>query len=361
MTPEMISPEFVRVEQGPVEAPAEGPPAKAVVEIRPRERITAITQLPSIWTMEANVEWLIDGILPLGSVNLITSESGVGKTWLAYAIAGAVARGESFAGLKVQQRPVLYLDGENPLCVAKQRLFHLGIPQTPNFWVWGGWIDDPPPGPNSPLIREFAKHEKPLLIWDSLIDFHDGDEQSAKETRAFMKHFRSLANLGATVLILHHTGKTSTSQDYRGSSDIKAAVDMAYHLEPEFSVNEGIHLLTLRNFKGRFAPGKSFGLEFVKQEGFIACEMPDTKTVVDPMQTIIEIVRDRPGSNQSQIVKIAKALGVGKHQVEECLADGPFNLERGNGRTLLYTVAEDRIPELPAPKEREYGNTTVPA
>ena len=52
---------------------------------------------------EQHIEWLIDGIIPLGSVTLISGESGVGKTWLAYAIAGAVARGESFAGLKVQQ------------------------------------------------------------------------------------------------------------------------------------------------------------------------------------------------------------------------------------------------------------------
>ncbi len=325
------------------------------------DKITSITQLPSIWKLEQNIEWLIDGLIPLGSVNLITSESGTGKTWVAYAIAGAVARGEGFAGHAVRQRSVLYLDGENPLCVAKERLFNLGIPQIPNFDVWGGWVCEPPPGPSSTLLREYARQHKPLLIWDSLVQFHDGDEQSASETRAFMKHFRALANTGATVIILHHTGKTSTSQDYRGSSDIKAAVDMAYHLEPEFSLNEGIHLLRLRNFKGRFAPGKSFGLQFVKGKGFISCEMPDTKTAVNPMQTIIEIVRDRPGSNQSQIVKMAQALGVGKHQVEKCLADGPFKLERGNGRTLLYTVANDRIPELPTPKERKYGNTTVPA
>jgi len=106
-----------------------------------------------------------------------------------------------------------------------------------------------------------VQQHRPLLIWDSLIDFHDGDEQSAKETRRFMKHFRALANAGATVIILHHTGKTETSQDYRGSSDIKAAVDTAYRLETEFSLDKGIHRLTLRNFKGRFAIGRDFALD----------------------------------------------------------------------------------------------------
>src|SRR5713101_3402089 len=220
--------EFARWEAAPLEAvraDVATVPAKVAPEKLPNagttDKITNIAQLPSIWTLEQPIEWLIDGIIPLGSVNLITSESGTGKTWVAYAIAGAVARGEGFAGHAVKQRPVLYLDGENPLCVAKQRLFDLGIPETNSLQVWGGWVCDPPPGPDSAIIRDFVRQHRPLLIWDSLIDFHDGDEQSASETRAFMKHFRALANAGATVLILHHTGKTATSQDYRGSSDIK--------------------------------------------------------------------------------------------------------------------------------------------
>jgi RecA-family ATPase len=192
-----------------VERPELGAPG--VIEIRPAARITDIAQLPPIWRLEQNIEWLIDGIIPLGSITLLSGESGGGKTWLAYAMAGAVARGWAFADLKVQQRPVLYVDGENPLCVAKQRLFDLGIQETNGLRVWGGWVCDPPSDPDNGIIREFVQEQKPLLIWDSLIDFHDGDEQSASDTRAFMKHFRALANVGATVLILHHTGKTPTS------------------------------------------------------------------------------------------------------------------------------------------------------
>jgi len=77
------------------------------------DKITGIAQLPSIWTLKADIEWLIDGMIPLGSITLLSGESGGGKTWLAYIIAGAVARGKSFADLKVQRRPVLCLDGEN--------------------------------------------------------------------------------------------------------------------------------------------------------------------------------------------------------------------------------------------------------
>jgi archaellum biogenesis ATPase FlaH len=336
--------------------PPQPAPAKAAELAKP-PTITNVAQLPSIWTLEANIEWLIDGLIPLGSLNLITSESGTGKTWVAYAIAGAVARGEAFAGLAVKQRPVLYLDGENPLCVAKQRLWDLGIAETPDLRVWGGWVDDPPHGPGSALLRDYARQHRPLLIWDSLVQFHDGDEQSAKETRAFMKHFRQLAHAGATILILHHTGKTATSQEYRGSSDIKAAVDMAYLLETESTLMGRIHRLTLRNFKSRFAPEKDFGLEFVHRQGFVACDVPEKGAAADAMPIITDIVAGNPGNNQAQIVALAQRGGISKHQVEKCLRDGPFKRQRGNRNEWLYSLAVVQLPNLPAPIEE--GNREI--
>lgn len=224
MSAALLEPTAIEVERPELAAPH-------VLEIRPANKITDIAQLPPIWRLEQNTEWLIDGIIRLGSITLLSGESGGGKTWLAYAIAGAVARGWAFADLKVQQRPTLYLDGENPLCVAKQRLFDLGIPETNGLQVWGRWVGDPPPGPDSAIIREFVQRHRPLLIWDSLIDFHDGDEQSASETRKFMKQFRAT---GTSRRDCSHSAphrQNPTSQDYRGSSDIKAAVDMAYCLE----------------------------------------------------------------------------------------------------------------------------------
>jgi hypothetical protein len=38
------------------------------------------------------------------------------------------------------------------------------------------------------------------------------------------------------------------------------------------------------------------------KKAFISCEVPDQPTARDAMQTIIEIVKAHPGSNQSQIV-----------------------------------------------------------
>jgi hypothetical protein len=60
--------------------PAEVAPEQGVTTA---DKITNIAQLPSIWKLEQPIEWLIDGIIPLGSINLLSGESGGGKTWLA--------------------------------------------------------------------------------------------------------------------------------------------------------------------------------------------------------------------------------------------------------------------------------------
>jgi hypothetical protein len=79
--------------------------------------------------------------------------------------------------------PVLYIDGENPLALIKERLEHLGIPKTAELHIWGGWAKDPPPGPSAEVVEEFVRQTHSLIIWDSLIEFHPGDESNATETR----------------------------------------------------------------------------------------------------------------------------------------------------------------------------------
>ena len=62
-----------------------------------------------------------------------------------------------------------------------------------------------------------------------------------------MKHLRSYASAGATVVILHHPAKSEGSSG-RGSSVIRGAVDVAYL--QELSQESG--LITLRCLKNRF-------------------------------------------------------------------------------------------------------------
>src|SRR5437868_5972548 len=85
---------------------------------------------PSVWDENANIEWLIADIIPLNGITLISGPSGTGKSWLSYAVGGAVAHGQPFLGQTVEQRLVLYLDRENPLAIVKRNLNDLAITRT---------------------------------------------------------------------------------------------------------------------------------------------------------------------------------------------------------------------------------------
>ena len=69
--------------------------------------------------------------------------------------------------------------------------------------------------------------------------------------RAFMNQCRKLADLGATVAVVHHDGKADSARDYRGSSDFKAAIDGGFHVT-NFGENGLLDKLVLRCFKSRF-------------------------------------------------------------------------------------------------------------
>jgi archaellum biogenesis ATPase FlaH len=322
------------------------PPERPVV-VNPGERelVKELRELLPVWGISANVDWLIERLLPVGSVNLLAGDSGSGKTWLAHAIAGAVARGAEFMGLRVLRRPVLYLDGENPLVIVKRNLQELAIGPTEELLIWGGWHHEPAPGPDKEWLLDFVKAQpadrKPLLIWDSLVEFHNGDEQSSTQTREFMKHFRALADVGATVLILHHTGKAKSAQQYRGSSDIKAAVDVAL-LVTSTERDGKLYRLKLECFKSRFAPKQDFGLEFQSGQGFRPWQIPGRSNHKDAMAIVREIIRRNPKSNQKSIIKLAQEQGLTKGQVEQCLKDGDWRKERGAGRSagILHWIEE---------------------
>ena len=308
-----------------------------------RKKITSVSELPPVWDIEMNLEWLVQDFLAAGSVNLLSAESDTGKTWLAYFIAGAVAQGHPILGREVRQRKVLYLDGENPLYVVKQRLFDLGIKETPELKIWGGWNDSPPPGPNSPIVQQFAREHQPLIVYDSLIEFHPGSEQSSNETRGYMRRFRTLANLGGTVLVLHNCGKAETAKPYRGSSDIKASVDMAYELKKVPEHSETLENLSIKCFKGRLGPVQNFGMRFERGVGFVPSERSEDHSIKTTHEVVEDILLARPGSNQGQVVELARDRGLSKHQTEAALKSGPWRTEPGRGREILYYAPDEEF------------------
>jgi hypothetical protein len=247
----------------------------------------AITDIPAVRDCGQHaIEYLRKPELPRGAVIGLTGDSGSGKSTLALAWAGEVAA----AGT-----PVLVLDRENPISVVAERLERLGITDGALLRYWGGWLAEPPPQPNDPAVLDWVKscEPRPLMIVDSMVAFHGGDENDAGETRAFMQQCRTVADLGGTVVVVHHDGKADTSKDYRGSSDFKASLDEGFHITNLPGPDGRLGTLCLRCYKSRFGFAGELLYRYNASQ-FVRDQDPSA-----PSQTIserlTELLRTNPG------------------------------------------------------------------
>jgi archaellum biogenesis ATPase FlaH len=287
-------------------------------ELQP-SRVKRVEDIPILESLAAaEVEWDVHGVIPRASVVMITAEPGAGKSTIASAFGYAVSRGTEFLGRKTSKRPVLMLDAENPAAFVSERFQRLGIATHEGFRVWGQWVGEGPPAGGAIIEQWITRSEpKPLLIVDSFIRFHPGLENDASDTQKYMGMYRRLAALGATIAILHHTGKAETAQDYRGSSDILASVDVAYKLT---NLGDGsqLSLLELRAFKQRIAVAPR--LLFRYQNGkFVSDEREALKTVTE---RLVELLQANPGITTAEFEKLAAAQSLGRNRARDFLRKG---------------------------------------
>jgi RecA-family ATPase len=280
----------------------------------------------------------VEGIIAAGTVTAITGESGCGKTTLITAICGAVNRGVTFASLATQQRPILMLDRENPLPIVCERFERLDVQDGESFIVWGGWAQDEPPAPNSRIVREWVVgcNPKPLIVVDSLIAFSGCDENDATAMRAHMQGYRRLADLGATVILIHHSGKSETAKDYRGSSDIKASIDVGYNLA-NTSEPSRLGAMRLRAFKARFSVQPELIVRY--QNGRFRQHGSGTAAV---HQDILRgLLTAHPAVRTAEFEALAVENGVRRKEAREFLAagalDGTVRVEPRPHNAQLHT------------------------
>lgn len=300
----------------------------------------SIENLPSIWELDAKVDWVVQGLIPERAITLLTGEAGHGKSWLALALAGNVAHGQPFLGLPTVQRDALIVDRENSLAIYRERMDVLRVTKTPRLHVWGMWNEKEPDGPDSAYLVHFAKeHECPLIVFDSLIAFHPGCEQDSAETRRYMHGFRKLAALGATVIVIHHTGKGENTKLYRGSSDIPAAGDMAYLLKKNGSTRDSLAIesLDLIPFRARTGNPQPIKIRFVDGQ-FVSKGNLSLSIVQD-------IVRNNPDKSQTEIINLATTTGkLSQQQARAALKkgedDGVFDMNPGAHNAKRYRVRD---------------------
>ena len=153
--------------------------------------------------------WLVEGLVPAGQLSVVFGDGGVGKSYLALALAlaGLLARPLSARWRVAPLRRVLYLDWESGRDEQQARLWRLtrGLGSTP---VDGALLHRTMRRPlldDLPALRaEVAREHVDLVIADSLAPACGPEPETASAVVPALLGLRSLA---VTVLILAHVSK----------------------------------------------------------------------------------------------------------------------------------------------------------
>jgi AAA domain-containing protein len=297
-------------------------------------KILDLPDVPDLLALPVEpISWLVDRMIPRAAVTLVAGEPGSYKSWLALRLGRSVAEGAAFLERACPALPVLYLDRENPQAVVRERMAVLGIRSAERLRVWGGWLEDAPPGIGDARLLQIARRWKPLILFDSFIRFHECDENSATEMAPVMGELRALAHAGATVVALHHRAKSEASR-YRGSSDILGGVDVAFAV----SRDRDAGLVKLQCFKSRFASEFSITLrpELESNGDFALADPPAVSREGSDVEALRRLISTEPGLSQREVVRRAglpQSRGIELLRREEGRA---WRTKRGSHGAIRY-------------------------
>jgi len=175
-------------------------------------------------------EWLIKGVLPQAGLAVIFGEPGSGKSFLAFDLAGCLARGVDWNGHRVRAPGrVAYVAAEGAGGMTlRARAYASANPAIigSHFNIYPGALDLLTTGHRQLAKMIDATGGADLIVVDTLAQSMPGGNENASEDMG-----KVIANCGklhratgALVLLVHHSGKDA-SRGARGWSGLRGAAD----------------------------------------------------------------------------------------------------------------------------------------
>jgi hypothetical protein len=165
--------------------------------------------------------YLVDGLFERGTVNIISSDTGAGKTWLSCALIAASLGETDWLARRVDARRVIAIDEENPAGVIRARLRALGVTnqQVERLHYasrqgaslgeaeWNGW-----------LLDQAIEHDADLILVDTVMAATSIDDVNDNtQAVAIYKGLRAIAEeADLAVVLFHHHRKSQTGQQRGG-------------------------------------------------------------------------------------------------------------------------------------------------
>jgi hypothetical protein len=210
--------------------------AETLRTVAPRFRLYDLDDLANL----PEPTWLVRDILPAESFAVLYGVSGCGKSFLSLDMALCIAAGVPWQGRTVRQGAVAYLAGEGVRGLNKRiRAWLVEHPDADvkqvrrNFHVIPQAVQLLRDGHANALFNTLEEiKDLRLVVVDTWArSLVGGDENSAKDSGIAVDVLdRIKVRLGATTLVIHHTGKDGTAE--RGSGSLRGAADAMLLLKP---------------------------------------------------------------------------------------------------------------------------------
>jgi hypothetical protein len=199
--------------------------------------------------------WLWDGYVERGTLAVLHSDGGLGKSYLGLGLCRAMARGTPWLDHGVAEGRALYLDGENGPREIHRRLWNVGYRPGQRQLAYGR-VDMPimlDPLQAEPILTRLIEDARAdFVVLDSQRGLWGGDEREALEVRPFYMVLARVAELlDVGILLLHHDNKLGI---YSGSTDVNAAVVSRLHMERKDPKDRRDRRRVLWHPKSRSAP-----------------------------------------------------------------------------------------------------------
>lgn len=324
------------------------------------------------------LRWMVPGIVPEGATILVGGPK-VGKSWLAYGIALAVASGGDVLGtLSVEQRPVLMLaleDGDRRL-QQRGRVLMQGDPLPELFEYMtrtgeGTVIEII----NAWLLLLPTGGREPLVILDT---YGKAVPEAAKEETTYLRDYRFAGELkqiaddrpGMALLVLHHDRKAS-SEDFvtmvSGTNGIAGAFDTIIMLNRKRLDPQGLLKIT-----GRDVPENEYAVtstngpwtlagDSLAEAARTAETVNEAQGLGESMLRVLTLVKDAHADVTPK--QVAESLGMDRHHAQKYLTrlveSGRISkVGRGSYRSVYTVDSVDSAIRMPSSKWTESTEAT---
>jgi hypothetical protein len=192
-------------------------------------------------TLPADIEWLVDGVIPVGSNGIIAGEPKAGKSWAAGDLAISLASGTPFLNFRVPRavRVALFSREDYPGLTAwrMKALAHGRAWPRPDDFCDNLYINTRQQSDNfaidnlahrQEVIDALVSHSIQFAIFDVLNVMHGADENDNTEMRKVMACFSEIqAKAKCAIALVHHLGKAEGkwTRRLRGASAIHGWVE----------------------------------------------------------------------------------------------------------------------------------------